>query len=52
MFKGGIGFIEVEARPQSSDEKRLEGEVEGGERRCGTGERGGMGGGTSELLST
>lgn len=52
LFKGGVGCIEGEARLQSSDEKRLEGEVKGGEHSGGTGERGGMGGGTSELLST
>lgn len=52
LLKSGVGWIEGEARLQSSDEKRLEGEVEEGEHRGGTGERGGMGGGTSELLST
>lgn len=52
LLTGEVGCIEAEARLQSSDEKRLEGEAEEGEHRGGTGERGGMGGGTSELLST
>lgn len=52
LFKGGAGCTEGEARLQSAEEERLEGEVEGGEHRGGTGERGGMGGGEPELLST